>query len=443
MTRIDGLPALTIAPIVHAAGQVRLPGSKSISNRALLLAALGQGRTRLVGLLDADDTRVMIDALRTLGVGLEPTVDGLVIEGCGGVWPARHARLFLGNAGTAMRPLAAALAFAGGHYELDGVPRMRERPIGDLVDALLALGARVRYLGTPGFPPLAIDPAVLANGDHVTVKGDVSSQFVSSLLMAAPGIAPASGLFVHVPGTLISQPYVGITVAMMGQFGVPVRRIDHQFIVPRAVYRAPGAYVIEGDASAASYLLALGVLAGGPVRVLGAGRASVQGDVAFADLLAAMGADIRWGDDWIEARAGQPLRAVEHDCTAIPDAAMTAAILAVFASGRTVLRGIGSWRVKETDRIAAMATELAKLGVDVDSGPDWLAVVGQGPARPALREAAINTYDDHRVAMCFALAAAAGTPVHIRDPGCVGKTYPSFFDELARLTSMTTSPTVG
>ena len=420
---------LTVEPIGHAQGEVRLPGSKSMSNRALLLAALGRGQTRLHGLLDADDTRVMIAALRALGVAIHAGTDAMIVTGCDGRFPARAADLFLGNAGTAMRPLTAALAFAGGTYRLDGVARMRERPIGDLVDALNSLGARIRYEAQRGFPPLAIEPVDRLAGDHVDIKGEVSSQFVSGLLMAAPLIAPAAGLRVRVPGALISQPYVAMTLAMMAQFGVVVRREAQEFVVPRASYAAPGEYSIEGDASGASYFLALGAMAGGPVRVRGVGRHSVQGDVAFGRLLATMGAQIESGDDWIEARAGGPLRGIDYDCTQIPDAAMTAAIVALFASGPTTLRGIGSWRVKETDRIAAMATELRKVGAVVEEGTDWLQV--SPPA--ALREATIDTYDDHRMAMCFALAAAGGVPIHIRDPSCVAKTFPDFFVHLAAL----------
>jgi 3-phosphoshikimate 1-carboxyvinyltransferase len=272
---------------------------------------------------------------------------------------------------------------------------------------------------------------VLAGNQRVDVRGDVSSQFVSGLLMAAPLIAPATGLAVNVPGTLISQPYVAMTVALMRRFGVDVKRRDETggfaFVVPRATYRAPGALAIEGDASSASYFLALGALAGGPVRVQGAGSASVQGDVAFAHLLEAMGARVTWGEDWIETSAAGPLRAVDYDCGAIPDAAMTAAVLALFAQGRTHLRGIGSWRVKETDRIAAMAAELGKLGAKVETGADWLAL--EGPV--VLRAAEIDTYDDHRIAMCFALAATGGVPIVIRDPQCVSKTFPTFFEVLA------------
>jgi len=399
------VPVQTVAPFAGAQGTVRLPGSKSISNRALLLAALSTGTTSLVGLLDADDTRVMIDALQVLGIRIERDAGEVRVTGGGGAFPVRTAELFLGNAGTAMRPLTAALAFAGGHYRLDGVARMRERPIGDLVDALNALGARIRYAGTTGFPPLVIEPAAQLASDRVEVKGDVSSQFVSGLLMAAPLIAPPAGLKIHVP-TLISAPYVAMTVAMMAQFGVDIVRAGATFQVARSAYVAPGRYAVEGDASAASYFLALGAIAGGPVRVLGVGRDSVQGDVVFAKLLEDMGAQIDVGVDWIEARRGAALAGIDYDCTAIPDAAMTAAIVALFARGPTTLRGIGSWRVKETDRIAAMVIELTRLGAVVESGDDWLRV--SAPVR--LREATIDTYDDHRMAMCFALAGR-GRPI--------------------------------
>jgi 3-phosphoshikimate 1-carboxyvinyltransferase len=430
-TEVAYPPELTVVPIMHAQGSVRLPGSKSISNRVLLMAALARGETTLTGLLDADDTRVMVAALGTLGVAIDWSGDTALVRGCAGRFPVREAELFLGNAGTAMRPLTAALAFAGGRYTLDGVARMRERPIGDLVDALNALGARIAYLGNAGYPPLRIEPASALTQDRVSIKGDVSSQFVTGLLIAAPLLAPAQRLRIEVAGSLISQPYVAMTVALMRRFGVAVAREGLSFVVPRAQYTSPGRFAIEGDASGASYFLALGVLAGGPLRVLGVGHESVQGDIAFAELLAAMGGRIDWGPDWIEAGAGGSLTAVDYDCTEIPDAAMTAAVLALFAQGRTVLRGIGSWRVKETDRIAAMATELAKLGAEVESGPDWLAIHGPADLRPA----AIDTYDDHRIAMCFALAAAGGVPVTIRDPKCVAKTFPRYFDDLRALTT--------
>ncbi len=420
-----------LEPIRRASGTVALPGSKSISNRALLLAAQSRGTTTLRGLLDADDTRMMLGALRALGVHVEKKDDETTVHGSCGRFPNAEAKLFLGNAGTAMRPLAAALAFAGGTYELDGVARMRERPIGDLVDALNALGARVRYLGAAGFPPLAIDPAAPIGGDLVDINGDVSSQFVSALLMAAPLMAPTDGLRIRVPGALISQPYVTLTLRLMSRFGVEVVREGQVFRVSRGGYTSPGTFVVEGDASGASYFLALGVIAGGPVRVTGVGEKSVQGDIEFARVLEAAGGHVTWGDDWIEARGGESLHAFNVDCTNIPDAAMTGAIVACFASGRSVLRGIGSWRVKETDRIAAMATELRKLGAVVEEGSDFLAV--EGPV--AWRDAEIDTYDDHRIAMCFSLAAASGRRIGIRDPGCVAKTFPDYFDRLATLTS--------
>jgi 3-phosphoshikimate 1-carboxyvinyltransferase len=420
---------LTVAPIVHAEGSVELPGSKSISNRVLLLSALASGTTELQRLLDADDTRVMLDALAALGVAIERDATCVRVHGCAGRFPNRQADLHLGNAGTAMRPLTAALAFAGGHYRLDGVARMRERPIGDLADALNALGARIDYLGQPGYPPLAIAPGQLPSSDRVQVRGDVSSQFVSGLLMAAPLIAPAQGLTIEVPGALISQPYVTMTVKLMARFGVPVVQQGQTFVVPRASYQSPGRLMVEGDASGASYFLALGAIAGGPVRVLGVGAESVQGDVAFADLLRAMGADVRVGPDWIEARAAGPLHGIDYDCTQIPDAAMTAVVLGGFARGRTRLTGIGSWRVKETDRIAAMATEMRKLGASVEEGDDWIAI--SGPVQ--WRAAEVDTYDDHRMAMCCALAAAGGVAVRVRDPGCVAKTFPEFFTHLSGL----------
>jgi 3-phosphoshikimate 1-carboxyvinyltransferase len=421
---------LIVSPIRHARGRVELPGSKSISNRALLLAALAAGTTRIERLLEADDTKVMIDALLALGVDVTSAGGTTVVVGSGGRFPNTQAKLFLGNAGTAMRPLAAALAFAGGEFELDGVARMRERPIGDLVDALRELGASVAYLGREGYPPLAIRPAPPLESDTVEIRGDVSSQFVSSLLMAAPGIAPPGGLSVLVPGTLISQPYVTLTVRLLERFGISVVRSDDRtFRVPPGTYRSPGAFVVEGDASSASYFLALGVLAGGPVRVLGVGAESIQGDVGFTRILEAAGGHVEKGTDWIEAASGEPLRAFDIDCTDIPDAAMTGAVLAAFAEGRSILRGIGSWRVKETDRIAAMATELRKVGALVEEGPDWIAVTG--PA--TFREASIATYDDHRMAMSMALVAASGVPVRIQDPGCVAKTFPDYFARLAGL----------
>ena len=430
------MTALTLPPLSHASGEVALPGSKSISNRALLLAALADGTTELSGLLDADDVTRMREALAALGIAIEPGVgphDALV-HGGHGRFPRRQARLFLGNAGTAVRPLTAALAMLGGDYEIRGVPRMHERPIADLVDPLVALGCDIRYLGNAGFPPLAIGESRVRAGVPVEVRGDVSSQFLSALLMALP-IAPRAerlATTVRVTTPLVSRPYVLITTRLMQLFGVNVASPDEvSFVVPAgARYTSAGMLKVEGDASAASYFLAAGVLGGGPVRVRGAGRRSIQGDIAFADVLARLGADIRFGDEWIEARAGDRIRGGTIDCTAIPDAAMTLAVVALFAGEPTTLTGIASWRVKETDRIAAMAAELAKLGVTVDAGPDHLSIV---PPQ-SLRAATIDTYDDHRMAMCFSLAAFGGVPVTIRDPGCVAKTFPEYFAVFEALT---------
>jgi 3-phosphoshikimate 1-carboxyvinyltransferase len=426
-----GPESIDLAPIARMSGTVRLPGSKSISNRTLLLAALAHGRTEINGLLDADDVDRMVEALRTLGVSVEQVeaTRDFVVQGIAGDFPVKCAGLFLGNAGTVFRPLTAALAFADGSYELTGVSRMHERPIGDLVDALRSLGARIDYLGRNGYPPLAVRPARLSGPAAVSIRGEVSSQFVTALLLAFP---PArTGVTVDVVGELISRPYVEMTLRLMARFGVEVEREKwRRFIVPAGPgYSSPGTIFVEGDASSASYFLAAGAIAGGPVRIVGVGRGSIQGDSRFGDTLAAMGAVVRTGENWIEAEGNRCLTAIDADFGETPDAAMTAAIVALFARGTSTLRNIGSWRVKETDRIAAMAAELRKLGATVAEGPDWLSVT------PPVRfvPATIDTYDDHRMAMCFSLAALAGVPVRINDPGCVRKTFPGYFSEFRRL----------
>src|SRR5262245_49323214 len=420
------MDTLRLEPARRASGTVRLPGSKSISNRVLLLAALAQGETEIGGLLDGDDTKVMRDALSKLGVSFS----GSKVVGAGGAFPVRKAELFLGNAGTAFRPLTAVLCFCNGEYELSGVPRMHERPIGDLVDALRGIGAKIDYLRTDGFPPLAVKPSKLKT-EHVKVRGDVSSQFLTALLMALPLAGKPSRI--EVQGELISKPYVEITLNVMKRFGVEVKRTGWRYFdVPSQPYRSPGKIVVEGDASSASYFLAAGAIGGGPVRVEGVGRDSIQGDVRFTEVLERMGAKVSLGDGWIEASGGQPLRAIDLDLNHIPDAAMTAAVMALFANGRSTLRNIASWRVKETDRIAAMATELRKLGAQVEEGEDFLKIA---PPAKLKAEVAIDTYDDHRMAMSFALAALGGVPVTINDPGCVAKTFPAFFDSWARIVS--------
>ena len=430
MNRLD-IPSLT-----HAAGSVRLPGSKSISNRMLLLAALAEGSTEIRDLLDSDDTRVMLVALGKLGVGVTDLGgNAWRVEGCDGVFTIKDADLFMGNAGTAIRPLTAALALSGGNYRLSGVPRMHERPIGDLVDGLLQIGADLRYTGNPGFPPLAIYPAKVALAAPVRLRGDVSSQFLTALLMALP--LTGAEAVIEMTTELISKPYIEITLNLMARFGVEVKRDGWQrFTIPAGQrYRSPRLLHVEGDASAASYFLAAGAIGGGPVRVEGIGRDSIQGDVRFADALKAMGAHIAWGEQHIEARAPESrrLKAFDLDLNHIPDAAMTLAVAALFADGRCVLRNIASWRVKETDRIAAMATELRKFGATVEEGADFLTITPSPFPLPTSRE--IDTYDDHRMAMCFSLVALAGVPVTINDPQCVNKTFPEYFDALAGLTA--------
>ncbi|AOY91386.1 3-phosphoshikimate 1-carboxyvinyltransferase [Cupriavidus sp. USMAA2-4] len=427
---------LTIGPLTRAAGTVRLPGSKSISNRVLLLAALADGETRVRDLLDSDDTRVMLQALQALGVAWRQDGADYLVSGTGGGFPIKSAELFMGNAGTAIRPLTAALALQGGSYRLSGVQRMHERPIGDLVDGLRQVGARIDYLGTEGYPPLAVHPASIRIDGPIRVRGDVSSQFLTALLMALPLVqAPDGRIVIEVVGELISKPYIEITLNLMARFGVVVERDGwSRFVLPAgARYRSPGEIFVEGDASSASYFLAAGAIGGGPLRVEGVGMASIQGDVRFADALNRMGANMMAGDNWIEVRGTERddggLHAIELDCNHIPDAAMTLAVAALFAKGTTTLTNIASWRVKETDRIAAMAKELRKLGAEVEEGADYLRVTPpqqwQSPAE------GIDTYDDHRMAMCFALAAFGPLPVRINEPGCVAKTFPDYFQVLA------------
>src|SRR6266568_1405 len=419
---------LDLDPIARLQGTVKMPGSKSISNRVLLLAALSEGETRVESLLDSDDTRVMLEALARLGVRIErQSDDSAVVHGVGGSFPVKSAELRLGNAGTAFRPLAAALALTGGEYRLSGAPRMHERPIGDLVDALRRLGARIEYSGAEGFPPLVVRAGRIRAGDKVRVRGDVSSQYLSALLMALP----TTGARIEVEGELISKPYVEITLNLMRRFGVEVERNGWKtFTVPAKRYASPGEIRVEGDASSASYFLAAGAIGGGPVRVEGVGRGSIQGDVRFTEVLERMGAQISMGEDWIEASAGRgKLNAIDADLNHIPDAAMTAAVTALFAKGPSTIRNIASWRVKETDRIAAMATELRKLGAAVEEGTDHIRVAPPKSLRPAT----IATYDDHRMAMSFSLAALGGIKVRINDPGCVGKTFPEYFDTLASI----------
>ncbi len=420
---------VALDPIRRASGTVRLPGSKSISNRVLLLAALSAGETHVKGLLDADDTRVMLDALQKLDISIDTRNFADIVVTGSRVIPSRKKDLFLGNAGTAFRPLTAVLALSGGEYRLSGVPRMHQRPIRDLVEPLRSIGARIDYVGKEGYPPLAIHPGSIRVDGHIKVRGNVSSQYLSGLLIALP---LAGGGAIEVEGELISKPYVAITLNMMRKFGVEVRdNGSRSFDVPGFAYLAPEEIHVEGDASSASYFLAAGAIAGGPVRVIGVGRDSIQGDVRFAEVLEKMGARVEYGADWIEVSSAGKLKPIDMDLNHIPDAAMTAAVAALFADGTSTIRNIGSWQVKETDRITAMATEMRKLGATVVEGPDFLKITPPAKLNPGV---AIDTYDDHRIAMCFSLAALGGVPVTINDPECVAKTYPEYFAVLADIT---------
>ena len=450
---------LDIPPLQSASGTITLPGSKSISNRVLLLSALCQGTTVVHDLLDSDDTRVMLVALRQLGCGVQEAGTTVTISGLGGqLQHAAPIEFFMGNAGTAMRPLTAALAVLGGDFTLKGVARMHERPIGDLVDALRLLGCHIEYLGNDGFPPLRIGKPTLKLDQPIQVRGDVSSQFLTALLMALPLAAKNRDIVIDVVGELISKPYIDITLNLLQRFGIQVQRDGWQrFTIPAgSSYHSPKTIHVEADASSASYFIALGAIAAGgagPIRIQGVGANSIQGDIRFMEAAAQMGAQITSGPNWLEVRRGAwPLKGIELDCNHIPDAAMTLAVMALYADGPTTLRNIASWRVKETDRIHAMATECRKLGAQVEEGADWLRVhplpikqtstsaspspLTQGQWQPA----SIHTYDDHRVAMCFSLAAfnEAEIPVRIEDPKCVAKTFPDYFEALFSVTQADT-----
>ncbi|BDR14027.1 3-phosphoshikimate 1-carboxyvinyltransferase [Vibrio sp. STUT-A11] len=424
------MESLTLQPINKIQGEVNLPGSKSVSNRALLLAALAKGTTRLTNLLDSDDIRHMLNALTTLGVQYQLSEDKTecVVEGLGQPFSVSEpVELFLGNAGTAMRPLAAALCLGEGEYVLTGEPRMKERPIGHLVTALQDAGADIEYLENENYPPLKIVGTGLKSGT-VSIDGSISSQFLTAFLMSAP--LAEGEVRINIEGDLVSKPYIDITLHIMKQFGVDVINNDYQeFVIPAGQhYVAPGDFLVEGDASSASYFLAAAAIKGGEVKVTGIGKNSIQGDIQFADALGKMGAEIEWGDDYVIARAGQ-LKGIDMDYNHIPDAAMTIATTALFAEGTTAIRNVYNWRVKETDRLSAMATELRKVGAEVEEGEDYIIV----KPVPQLKHAAIDTYDDHRMAMCFSLVALSDTPVTINDPKCTSKTFPDYFDKLKSL----------
>ena len=423
---------LLLQPASKATGSITLPGSKSISNRTLLLAALSEGMTQIKGLLASDDTDRMLEALKLLGINIdrEKQNENVFIFGVNGNFKNKKADLFLGNAGTAFRPLTAALAFSQGHYYLHGVPRMHERPIADLVDALRQAGANIEYLENDGFPPLKISPASIDVSKPIKIRGDVSSQFLTALLMALP--LTKQETTIEVIGELISKPYIEITLNLMRKFGIEVQREGwERFVIPAiSNYISPKQILVEGDASSASYFLAAGAI-GGIVTVRGLSKDSIQGDIKFAEAIEMMGVEIYYGEDFLSAskpKSGK-LKSIDLDCNHIPDAAMTLAVMALFADGTTTLRNIASWRVKETDRIAAMATELRKVGAIVEEGTDYIKITPPAKLTP---NAVIDTYDDHRMAMCFSLVSLR-VPITINDPNCVAKTFPNYFAEFAKI----------
>jgi len=423
---------LLLNPIKQVSGTVNVPGSKSLSNRALLLAALAQGETHLTNLLDSEDIHHMLNALSALNIKYRLSVDKTEcwVTGNGGAFTnTNELSLFLGNAGTAMRPLCAALASSQGVFTLTGEPRMEERPIGALVDSLNQAGAQIEYLKNNGYPPLKIHGKALSGGD-ISVDGSVSSQFLTALLMAAPLFENDSNI--KIVGELVSKPYIDITLDTMAKFGVQVENYNYQGFKVKGLqqYQSPGKFLVEGDASSASYFLAAGAIKGGKVKVTGIGKTSIQGDIKFADVLEKMGAKITWADDYIEVE-GAPLHGVDLDLNHIPDAAMTIATTALFAKGQTTIRNIYNWRVKETDRLAAMSAELRKVGAVVEEGHDYISITP--PLK--LQHAEIDTYNDHRVAMCFSLVALSDTPVTINDPGCTAKTFPDYFERFSTICS--------
>ena len=421
---------LTLNPIGKINGEVFLPGSKSLSNRALLIAALANGVTKITNLLVSDDINHMLNALTKLGIEYTLSDCGTecTVIGNNGFFNTKEPlELFLGNAGTAMRPLCAALAASEGEYTLTGEPRMKERPIGHLGDALAQLSADIEYLENKNYPPVKITGKALT-GSTVRIDGSISSQFLTAILMIAPLLETDTDI--EIDGELVSKPYIDITLDIMQRFGINVQNNDYKSFTIKGgqSYQALERYMVEGDASSASYFLAAGAIKGGEITVHGVGKLSVQGDKHFADVLEKMGAEVFWNDESITV-VGKPLTAVDMDMNHIPDAAMTIATTALFATGTTTIRNIYNWRVKETDRLNAMATELRKVGADVIEGEDYISIT---PPK-FLKHAEIDTYDDHRMAMCFSLVALSDTPVTINDPKCTAKTFPDYFKVLAQV----------
>ncbi len=424
---------LRLDPIRRISGSITLPGSKSLSNRVLLLAMLSEGETFIENLLDSDDVRRMIDALAKLKISYEEDRPGkkIRVKGEGGRIPVDKAELFLGNAGTAIRPLTAALTLGHGRFVLDGIERMRERPIQDLLDGLNQLGAQVRSIDNTGCPPVEI----IANGlpGGVTkLSGAISSQYLSAILLASP--YAQTPVEVRIKDHLVSIPYVEMTIRLMNRFGVNVD-VSEDFksfhINAPQNYKSPKTYFVEGDASSASYFLAGAAITGGTVTVIGCGTDSLQGDAQFAKIMEMMGAEVQWEANQITVRGSGNLKGIDVDMNEMPDAAMTLAVAALFAKGTTAIRNIYNWRLKETERLKAVSSELKKLGATVEEGEDYIII--EPPEK--LLSAEIATYDDHRMAMAFSLAACGEVPITILDPSCVSKTFPDYFDQLSKLTN--------
>ncbi|MGP1939602.1 MAG: 3-phosphoshikimate 1-carboxyvinyltransferase [Arsenophonus sp. ET-DL9-MAG3] len=424
------MQAITIQPISYIEGTINLLGSKSISNRVLLLAALAQGKTTLTNLLASEDIRYMLNALTILGIEyqLSNNLTTCTVKGLGHCFNYKKGlEIFLGNTGTAMRSLSAILALADNDIILTGEQRMKERPIAHLINALQEGGANIEYLNKQGYPPIRIKGGFV--GGYITIDGSVSSQFLTALLMTSP-LAPRDTI-IQIKGRLVSKPYIDITIALMRSFGIEViNQYYYRFhIKGKQQYISPKNYLVEGDASSASYFLAAAAIKGGKVKVTGINKYSLQGDTQFSFILEKMGAKIHWGKDFIECQRGDKLIGIDMDMNAIPDAAMTIAILALFAKGKTIIRNIYNWRVKESDRLTALATELSKVGATIEEGYDYICIF---PPK-LLKYAKIATYNDHRIAMCFSLVALSDTPITILEPNCITKTFPDYFNQLKKI----------
>ena len=410
-------------------GCIKLPGSKSITNRVLLMAALGTGVTKLIDPLKSEDTDQMINALIKLGVSVKEVNDdqnSIEIKGAEHNFPNKNTNLFLGNSGTTFRPLTAVLAMMRGDYYLSGIERMHERPIKDLVDALEQMGSSIRYEKNHGYPPITINNSSIEISEPIQIKGDISSQYLTALLIAGP--ISNNEFNIEVIGDLISKPYIDITLKLLTKFNIFYNNDNWRLFSLKkdSIYRNPTKIFVEGDASSASYFFAAASLAGS-IEIKGINKDSIQGDLKFLDIISKMGSKIEYKSDSIQVSKASNLKGLEIDCIEIPDAAMTLAIMAVFADKPTKLKNIGSWRVKETDRILAMDNELTKMGVEVSTTHDSMTIF---PQKQLNDNISIETYNDHRIAMCFSLFCLKNLNITIQDPNCVNKTYPDYFKDL-------------